>query len=55
MLEVLEAQLGDYYNKHGKAYNDILAATKLRVDHMQVDRESDINHIDYIIPVHNAE
>jgi len=55
VLEVLETQLGDYYNKHGKTFHEISSATKLQIDHMQVDRETDINHIDYIIPVHDAE
>ncbi len=55
MLEELEAQLGQYHDKHGKAFHEILAATKLQVDHMQVDRESDLNHIDYIIPVNDRE
>jgi hypothetical protein len=55
MLQYLESQLGLYYEKHGKTYYHISAATKLLVDHMQVDRESDLHHIDYRIPVHDVE
>ena len=50
MLEDLTLQLGEYYEKHGKRYHDILAASKLRVDHAQVDKECDIHHIDFVIP-----
>jgi hypothetical protein len=55
MLEGLNAELGRYYEQHGKTYHSILSTTKLRVDHMQVDRETDLNHIDYVIPVNDVE
>lgn len=55
MLEELERQLGQYYEMHGKGHRDILSATKLWVDHMQVDKETDLHHIDFVIPVNDVE
>jgi hypothetical protein len=55
MLEQLDELLGQYYEKHGKTYPQILLATKLCVDHMQVDRENDLHHIDYAIPSNDIE
>jgi hypothetical protein len=52
MLEELDAELGKYC---GRTYHSILSTTKLWVDHMQVDRETDLNHIDYVIPVNDVE
>ncbi len=51
----LENQLGEYYKVHGKSYHQILSASKLQVDHMQADRETDLKHIDFVIPVNDAE
>jgi hypothetical protein len=55
MREDLTVHLGDYYKKYGKRYHDILAASKLWVDHAQVDKENDLNHIDYVIPVNDLQ
>jgi hypothetical protein len=55
MLEELTQHLGEYYTKYGKTYEDILAVSKLRVDHSQADKENDINHIDYVIPTNDAQ
>jgi hypothetical protein len=51
----LTVHLGDYYEKYGKRYHDTLVASKLRVDHAQVDKDNDINHIDYVIPVNDFQ
>jgi hypothetical protein len=50
LLDDLEKQLGSYYEKHGRHYHDIMKRSKLLMDHMQVDRELDRNHIDYVVP-----
>jgi len=55
MLNELENQLGEYYRIHGKSCQQILSTSQLWVDHMQADRESDLKHIDYVIPVNDAE
>jgi hypothetical protein len=55
MQEDLTVQLGDYYKKYGRRYHDILTASKLWVDHAQVDKENDLNHIEYVIPVNDLQ
>jgi len=55
MLDNLESSLGEYYEKHGKTYKEIMEKTQLRTDHMQATKESDMRHIDYIIPVNDPE
>jgi hypothetical protein len=55
MLQDLEQQLGLYFEKHKKTYQDIQSQSRLRTDHMQVDKEEDLNHLDYVIPVDNPE
>jgi hypothetical protein len=55
LLRDLECKLGAYHERHGKTYQQILSTTKLRVDHMQADRETDEHHIDYIIPAGSME
>jgi hypothetical protein len=55
LLDDLEKQLGSYYEKHGRHYHDIMKQSKLLTDHMQVDRELDRNHIDYVVPPFNNE
>jgi hypothetical protein len=47
----LEVQLGSYYERHGKLYHDIQQRSKLLTDHMQANKDTDRNHIDYVIPV----
>jgi len=47
----LEVQLGSYYERHGKRYHDIQQRSKLLTDHMQANKDTDRNHIDYVIPV----
>jgi hypothetical protein len=55
LLQELESKLGAYHKRHGKTYQQILSTTKLRVDHMQADRETDDHHIDYVIPAGSME
>jgi hypothetical protein len=55
MLEDLEWQLGLYFEKHEKAYQEIQSKTILQTDHMQANKEEDPRHIDYIIPGNNSE
>ena len=46
----LEVQLGSYYERHGKRYHYIQQWSKLLTDHMQANKDTDRNHIDYVIP-----
>jgi hypothetical protein len=55
LLQELKQQLGEYYNTHGKTFEDIQSRSHLQTDHMQMNRTSDIHHIDYIILHHNPE
>jgi len=55
LLQELESKLGAYHKRHGKTYQQIFSTTKLRVDHMQADRETDDHHIDYVIPASSME
>jgi hypothetical protein len=49
----LEAQLGSYYEGHGKHFHEIRRRSKLQTSHMQANREMDKTHIDYIVPPGN--
>jgi hypothetical protein len=55
MLEALEEELGRYHEEHGKTYEEVRRASRLQVDHMQVDKEANPLHIDYVIPVNDPE
>ncbi len=55
ILDELEQQLGQYYASHGHTFDEIQSQTNLRRDHMQANRCTDMNHIDYIIPHHDPE
>jgi hypothetical protein len=55
MLEDLERQLGLYFEKHEKAYQEIKSKTMLQTDHMQANKEDEPKHIDYIIPGDDSE
>jgi len=55
MLGLLEDKLGEYQEAHGKTYDEVKRKSKLETDHMQVDKEHNPLHIDYIIPVSNTQ
>jgi hypothetical protein len=46
----LELQLGSYYEHHQNHYRDIMLRSKLLMDHMHTNRETDKLHIDYVVP-----
>jgi len=50
LLDDLEAQLGLYYERHGKHYKEIMKRSKLLTSHMQANKEQDPHHIDYVVP-----
>lgn len=54
LLRALEAELSNYHRKHGKSYASVRQKLKIRSDHMQADKENDVNHIDYTIPPGHA-
>jgi hypothetical protein len=49
LLRDLESSVGDYYNLY-KDFHLVQKDTKLLTDPTQANRETDITHIDYIIP-----
>jgi hypothetical protein len=55
LLQCFEGELGAYHEKHGREFAVIKEKSKLRVDHMQVNKQSDIMHIEYIVPQGNVE
>jgi hypothetical protein len=55
LLQELEAELGDYYSRNGKQFDDVRKRSKIKTDHTMIGKESDINHIDFIVPDNDAE
>jgi hypothetical protein len=50
MIDDLEDQLGKYYDRHGKTYDEIMRKTKLQTDHMLATKHLEFHHIDYDVP-----
>jgi hypothetical protein len=50
LLQCLEEELGSYYETHRKSFQTVRQKLKLHTDHLQVSKDSDIMHIEYIIP-----
>ncbi len=50
LLAELEEQLFGYIERYSKSYEDIAKASKLLTDPLQVNKEIDSHHIDFIIP-----
>ena len=55
LLQCLQDQLGQYHEKHRKTFQVIRQKSKLRSDHMQLNKEQDIMHIDYDVPYYDPE
>lgn len=55
LLSDLEKELGNYYEKYGWQYDDVKKKTRIATDHMVANKESDITHIDYVIPPDDNE
>jgi len=55
LLRALEEELGTYYERHRKTFEVVRSQSKLRTDYMQVNKERDIMHIDYVIPPEDEE
>jgi len=55
LLQELEAELGDYKNRNGKQFDEVLKKRRIQRDHAMVGKESNINHIDFIVPDNNDE
>jgi hypothetical protein len=50
LLQCLEEELGGYFETHRKSFQTVRQKSKLRTDHLQVSKDSDIMHIEYVIP-----
>jgi hypothetical protein len=48
-LEELDVVLGRYHERHGKTYAEVRRESKLKTDHMQVNKSSDVKHVDLSI------
>jgi hypothetical protein len=48
-LEELDVVLGCYHERHGKSYAEVRLESKLKMDHMQVNKSSDVKHVDFSI------
>ncbi|MFN9982862.1 MAG: hypothetical protein ACK53Y_23235, partial [bacterium] len=55
LLELLEEELGQYHQAHGKTYEEVSRQSRLQYNHMQADKELNPQHIDYIIPVNDVQ
>jgi hypothetical protein len=49
LLQCLEQELGGYSETHQKSFQTVRQKLKLHMDHLQVGKDSDITHIEYII------
>jgi hypothetical protein len=55
LLQCLEEELGAYHQKYGKEFAVIKEKSKLHVDHMQLNKQEDIMHIEHVTPHDNVE
>ncbi len=55
LLQCLEEEVGNYFERHGRTFAAVREKSKLRTDPIQVNKEEDIQHIDYSIPDSNEE
>jgi hypothetical protein len=55
LLEKLEDTIGTYYQRHRKTFEAVSSRSKLRTNYMQLNKESDIVHISYVIPQDDEE
>ena len=55
LLQRLEESIGTYHQRHRKAFEAVSSRSKLRTDHMQLNKENDIMHISYVIPQDDEE
>ena len=55
LLHALEQELGTYYEQHKKTFQAVISRSKLRTDYTQVNKETDIMHIDYVIQPDDEE
>jgi hypothetical protein len=54
LLLDLEGQYNEYLEKHQSTFHDIMKKSKLLTDPLQVNKETDPHHIDFIIPENDA-
>ena len=55
LLAELKTELGSYAEKHGKTFAEVQKVSKLKTDHMQANKETDVHHIDFFVPYNNRE
>jgi hypothetical protein len=55
LLEELECELGDYYERHGRQFDDISKKSRIKTDPTQADKATDVNHIEFVLPENNNE
>jgi hypothetical protein len=51
LLSDLNYELGAYYDNYGKQFDDIKMKSRIKTDHIMANKECDINHIDYLLPM----
>jgi hypothetical protein len=55
LLSELESELGEYYTRHKAQYEEVQRKSRIVTDHMVANKESQINHIDFVIPPQDTE
>jgi hypothetical protein len=55
LLQSLQDELGYYHERHQKTFDEIRKKSKLRTNFLQVDKATDIMHIEYIVPQNDED
>jgi len=55
LLEKLDETIGTHYQWHRKTFEAVSSRSKLHTNHMQLNKETDIMHISYVIPQDDEE
>jgi hypothetical protein len=55
MMDVFEAQLGIYYERHFRHYHDKIKRSKQLSEHTQANNENNHIHIVFVVPPFNNE
>ncbi len=55
LLQWLQDELGSYHECHWKTFDKIRMKSKLCTDFLQVNKETDIMHIEYVIPYNDED
>jgi hypothetical protein len=55
LLQCLQDQLGSHHECHRKTSDEIRKKSKLRTNFLQVNKDTDIMHIEYVVPYNDED